>query len=230
MRRLLMIGLIGSAVLGICAVSIGTRPTLKAQQTPAAISTNAVGGAFGGADPRDEPSPPIKLASQPMTLAETKVRMKLQEKVTISFPVEATLNDLVKFVEEKTVDKVDFPEGVAIYVDPLGLQDADKTMTSTISISLKGIPLATSLKLALRQLGLDFWVNPDGLLIITYAEAEDIPVDSGKLMLEGLIALRHEVRALRNEVRFSRGVESLPQDGPAEPKQTPRMNALGGMM
>jgi hypothetical protein len=229
MRRLLSYGLIASAVVGLLVISIGSRPRLKAEQAPAAISSNAVAGAFGGGDPKDEPSPPVKLASNPMTIAETKVRLKLQEKVTFAFANEISLLNLVKFVEEKTVDKVDFPDGIPIYVDPQGLQDADKTMASTMSIELKGMPLATSLRLALKQLGLDFWVNPDGLLIISYMEDEDMPVDAGKLMIEELVGLRHEIRALRNEIRFIRGVEPLPHQGPGEPRQTPAMGAAGGM-
>jgi hypothetical protein len=60
MRRPLFFGLIASAVFGLLALSIGSRPRLKAEQAPATISSNAVGGAFGEGDPKDEPSPPVK--------------------------------------------------------------------------------------------------------------------------------------------------------------------------
>ncbi len=57
------------------------------------------------------------------------------------------------------------PEGreVTIYVDPVGLKEAEKTMKSPIQIDLAGLPLSTTLRLALKQLGLVYRVR-DGLL------------------------------------------------------------------
>jgi hypothetical protein len=52
-------------------------------------------------------------------------------------------------------------------VDPRGLADAEKTMSSTVrGLDLEGIPLKTTLRLALRQLGLASCVR-DGVLMIS---------------------------------------------------------------
>ncbi len=229
MHKPVLIGLLSAVGLGLSCLTISTRPGLLAQQSSPVLPAQVVGGAFGGAgNPANEASPAIKLAAKPMTVAETKVWLKLQEKVTFDFPKDATLDEVIKHVQKSTVDKTDFPDGIPIYVDPQGLQDADKTMASTVQICLKGIPLTTTLKLTLRQLGLGYWVNHDGLLIITYIEADEMPVDPSPLILEELAALRREVRELHNELRTARGAEPLKNPGPGEPKTTPAMGAFGG--
>ena len=68
-----------------------------------------------------------------------------------------------KYIQQATAG----PDGktVPIYVDPNGLQEAEKTMTSPIQLDLEGVPLKTTLRLILRQLGLMYQVQ-DGMLII----------------------------------------------------------------
>ena len=65
-----------------------------------------------------------------------------------------------------------FPDGVPIYVDPLGLSEADKTMASPVVFDVKKVPLGTSLTLMLKQIGLTYRVK-DGLLTITSQESAD---------------------------------------------------------
>ncbi len=143
----------------------------------------------------------------PMTLAQLKVRLKLQEKHALNFPDGTTLEAVKKHLEEITRDKGDFPDGIPIYVNPMGLADADKTMESMVEMTIKGIPLGTSLSLLLDQIGLTYWVHKDGLLIITVVESADAPpVKNNKVSpsnpLEGL---RSEIRALRDEIRAHHG-------------------------
>lgn len=227
MRRTIGLSLAGFGVALLLLVSLANQSTLRAQQSSAIVPASVVGGAFGG-NPRDDGPPPVKLAAKPMTLPETRIWLKLREKVALSFPSETPLEDLVKFLRKTTVDGSDFPEGIPVYVDPIGLQDADKTMTSTFQMNLSGIPLATSLKLALAQLSLGYWVHPDGLLIITYQDSEDIPVDTGKVVLDEIAELRREIRALRDEVRASKGIEPPSHEISPPLKQTPAMNAAAG--
>ena len=64
-------------------------------------------------------------------------------------------------------------KGIPIYVDPIGLLEADKTMTSTLgNMDVDGVPLRTSLRLCLKQLDLTYSVK-DGLLFITSLESHD---------------------------------------------------------
>ncbi len=62
--------------------------------------------------------------------------------------------------------------GIPIYVDPIGLQEAERSLNSTVQIDLEGVPLKTTLRLMLKQLGLAYTVK-DGFLMITSEDSED---------------------------------------------------------
>lgn len=87
----------------------------------------------------------------------------------MSFPIETPIEDVLKYVRTATAtsDGWELP----IYVDPVGLQEAEKTMTSAVTINLKRVPLQTTLRLVLKQLGLDYRVR-DGFILITSEENE----------------------------------------------------------
>ena len=102
---------------------------------------------------------------------------KLNERVSMNFPNDTPLEDVVKYVEQSTQDEAaGLPTGIPIYIDKLGLQDADKTTQDKVSINLEGIPLKTTLRLLLKQLGLTYTVK-DGLLTITSSSSEDQPTE-----------------------------------------------------
>ena len=113
----------------------------------------------GGPDPvesRDEPS--------------QRIRAALSQQIVMAFPNDTPLGDFLKYVRQASSGP-GLPDGIPIYVDPQGLQDADKTLASTINLDLRGLPLRTTLRLALAQLNLFYYVR-DGLLSIT-AETSD---------------------------------------------------------
>ena len=105
--------------------------------------------------------------------ARTKAILDALEKpVAMNFRDETPLEDVLKYVKELT--KGSIKSGVPIYVDPIGLQEAEKSMTSTIrNIDLKDLPLSTTLPLALEQLDLTYCVKDD-MLIITSKESADV--------------------------------------------------------
>ncbi len=91
---------------------------------------------------------------------------KLEEKVSMNFPNPTPFEDIVKYIASATEDKAaGFANGLPIYVDPSGLEEVESAMAATITINLEGIPLRTTLRLALRQLGLDYRVDGGVLLI-----------------------------------------------------------------
>ena len=231
MRRLRPMRLLGIALAALVAFSIGARPTLKAQPPLAPIAASFVGGALGGAaQEHGDSNPPVYLPSPPMTIAETKTRLKLHDRIPMNFSTDTPLEDVVRYIEKATADKADFPEGISIYVDPQGLQDADKTMASTLVLTLKNLPLETTLGLMLKQLGLTSWVNKDGLLIITNESDELVtPATLDREILKNLTSLREEVRALRGEVfALRRGAPAVqPGNSPTNPAQP--NGSVGGM-
>lgn len=95
---------------------------------------------------------------------------KLEEPVAMSFPNETPLDDVLKYIKQATTGPKS--SGIPIYVDPIGLQEAEKTLNSTVQLDLEGIPLRRTLQLALRPLGLGYYVE-DGILVITSQESGD---------------------------------------------------------
>ena len=90
-------------------------------------------------------------------------------------------------------------KGIPIYVDPIGMQEAEKSLNSTIQIDLEGVPLRRTLQLALKQLGLAYFVD-DGMIYITSQESLDqmrhlVPAipETSPFVEEGEKALRGEL-------------------------------------
>ena len=90
---------------------------------------------------------------------------KLEEPISMSFAEETPLEDLLKYIHQATTSRT-YP-GIPIYVDPIGLHEAEKTMTSTVrNMDLEGVPLRRTLQLMLKQLDLAYFVE-DGVLCVT---------------------------------------------------------------
>ncbi len=92
------------------------------------------------------------------------VRKKLDEPLSMSFANPTPLDDILKYIRTATTTAT--YAGVPIYVDPKGLEEVNCTVTSPVALDLDGIPLKTTLRLALKQLGLAYCVR-DGVLIIS---------------------------------------------------------------
>ncbi len=114
-----------------------------------------------------------RLAGNPDSTAgkNARIRKAIEQQPAMHFSERTTLDELLEFVREATKG----PDGkvIPIYVDPIGLQEAEKQMDSTVQgMDLEGIRLHTSLELSLKQLGLAFAVK-DGVLVITSEESVD---------------------------------------------------------
>jgi len=233
MRRPHLFGLLGVVVAGLVALAIGTRPVLKAQQPAATIAPAFVGGAFGGSRAADRLPEPIQIyhvEAPPKSVDEFKTYFKLQEKVPMNFPKGTALGDVIKYIRQATIDeKYGFPKGLPIFVDPIGLQDADKTMADTIEFEFEGMRLAKSLRLILKQLSLTYEVDSDGLITITTAGGDGAPLSHEEANWQAFDALRSEVHALREEIWGLRqgGVPELRPNGAPAGAMT---KGLGGMM
>jgi hypothetical protein len=100
-----------------------------------------------------------------------KIAAVLSKVIPMPFPVETPLENVIKYIRDSTRNQA-FSDGIPIYVDPLGLVEVEKTMSSTVIFDVKEVPLRTSLKLILKQLGLTYQVK-DGLLTITSPDSEN---------------------------------------------------------
>jgi Domain of unknown function (DUF4139)/N-terminal domain of unknown function (DUF4140) len=115
-----------------------------------------------------------------------QVAAELAKSIPMQFANETPLEDVIKYIRGAT-SGANFPNGIPIYVDPIGLQEAEKTMTSPVTIDLERVPLRTTLKLVLEQLGMTYNVK-DGLLTITchFEEPEHEPFDGGFAGMGGM--------------------------------------------
>ncbi len=127
------------------------------------VATNAAEMAVRNTDPRSQ-----------------VIRKKLDEPISMSFANPTPLDDILKYIKQATTSAT--YGGVPIYVDPKGLEEANTTLTSTIALDLDGIPLKTTLRLALKQLGLAYCVR-DGVLIISSVPGinEELAEERGEL-------------------------------------------------
>ena len=94
-----------------------------------------------------------------------RIRVALETMVKVSFPNETPLEDVLAYFQSVTTAS-DLPSGIPIYVDQVGLQAAEKTLDSPITMSVSNMSVRSLLKYILDDLGLTYRVE-DGLLRIT---------------------------------------------------------------
>jgi hypothetical protein len=111
-------------------------------------------------------------SSDNVAAANARLMNALDQPVPMHFRDETPLDDVLKHIQQESKS----PDGkvIPIYVDPIGLQEAEKSINSTVSIDIEGVPLKSTLRLCLKQLGLTYWIR-DGVLLITSEQSEEIP-------------------------------------------------------
>ena len=100
-----------------------------------------------------------------------KVAAELTRVVSLNFANDTPLEEVLKTVQSLTQGP-NFPQGISVYVDPVGLADAEQKMSSPIRFNVPDVTLKTALKLMLDQLGLVYSIK-DGLLMITGNDHSD---------------------------------------------------------
>jgi len=118
-----------------------------------------------------EPKPPAVTPgrTQPADAISPQTRAilsALDESIPMSFANETPLNDILMYIKQATwKGREPTDAGIAIHVDPVGLKEADRTLTSTVRIDVTGAPLKATLPLLLGQLGLEYIVKDEVLII-----------------------------------------------------------------
>lgn len=88
----------------------------------------------------------------------------LGERVPMGFANDTPLGDVLKYVRLST--------GLQFYLDPIGMQEAERTEDSLVRIDLDDVPVGESLILVLSQLGLTYHVRP-GYIVVTADRRSD---------------------------------------------------------
>jgi hypothetical protein len=99
---------------------------------------------------------------------------RLEQPIPMAFPDETPLGEVLKYI--KAMTQGPGGDGIPIYVDPVGLNEASRTLQSPVTLDLEGVPLKTTLRLLLKQLGLTYTVK-DGLLTITAESSDNQPTE-----------------------------------------------------
>lgn len=188
----------------------------------------------GSASPTATPFPPPAKGQFPPATDSSRERAKdprslatlavLDRPIEMSFANETPLEDVLKYIKQATKGP-DLPDGVTIFVDPLGLMEAEKTMTSPIQIDLQNVPLRRTLYLALKQLGMGYFVD-EGMIYITTAKesaSDRFPepmlarppfLESREKARRGELSLT-ELKGLIEKLKALHELESLLKDEPA---------------
>lgn len=95
---------------------------------------------------------------------------------------ETALEDVLNHIKQAL--KQHSKSGMPIYVDPIGLSEADKTMSSTVTIDIINKPLKATLPRVLGQLDLAYCVS-DGVLFITSNESIEIERKNAMRIIAG---------------------------------------------
>jgi hypothetical protein len=106
--------------------------------------------------------------AQNIFATNARVMRALEKHTAFHFNEETPLEDVLKYVEQVTIGPDG--KGIEIYVDPMGLQEADKTMTSTIrNVDFEDVTIRGAMGAMLAQLDLHYFIR-DGVLVISSAD------------------------------------------------------------
>jgi hypothetical protein len=86
----------------------------------------------------------------------------------MAFANRTSSDDVLTYIRQATTT-IRGHDGIPIFSDPRGLQEAGCSLAATVSMDLDGMPLKTTLRLILKQLGLAYTVR-DGRVIISSTE------------------------------------------------------------
>ncbi|APW60953.1 RNA polymerase sigma factor [Paludisphaera borealis] len=159
------------------AATMAPAPMVGAGGGGLGVGDDGGGGFGGGGGATDEPSAESyrlqiarvsaalsTLDKSPMNQAVLKA---LENPITLRSTEKTTLGQMLKQIKDsvKTADGKKIP----IYVDPVALEEEEKTLEVPVVIDLEDVPLKFSLRLMLKQLGLAYCIR-DGVLIISSLE------------------------------------------------------------
>ena len=143
--------------------------------------------------------------SRQLTEAQARTWVALGRKVGVDFEKPASLQAVVDFLKGARRGK-GLPNGLSVYLDTVALSEYDIDPDSRergIVLSLADVSLRSALALMLRQVGLIFRVDAEGVVVVEHKDRSDADADEAPDIRE-IEALRREVAQLRRGVVASR--------------------------
>jgi hypothetical protein len=101
----------------------------------------------------------------------------LDEPLALNYPDGAPLDEVLRLIRLHSTGQPKLTVGIPIYVDPIGLQEAEKSLNAPVKRppSADRLTFGEHLRLILEPLGLGYEVK-DGFLMITSRESRDEPL------------------------------------------------------
>ncbi len=103
------------------------------------------------------------------------VAAALQNKFIVPSKDTVSIEDAIRAVKQSSVTRA-FPAGLPIYVDPIGLQEAECNLAADVTADLGDATVAQVLDRILKPKGLAYWLPDDRYLLITSQESLDVPI------------------------------------------------------
>ncbi len=157
----------GIAALLTVGGVVGTVVLAQQGKAPRADTSSRPDQFAAGSPQSKPPVPPTRsrkhTTTQDLEEKTRQIELVLDLPIPLSFPKETPLDDVLKYIKQATTTAT-FP-GIPIYVDPLGLREASRSIQLTVQIDRHDVPLKTSLQMILRQVGQSYLVK-DGYLLI----------------------------------------------------------------
>jgi hypothetical protein len=104
------------------------------------------------------------------------VLTRLDREMSIDLRESGTLDDALAAIRDATDDR-EMPTGIPIYINPVGLLEASRSLSSPIHVKADKRPIREVLAAILDPLGLDYQVK-ERLVIIDSRESIDEGIDS----------------------------------------------------
>lgn len=108
----------------------------------------------------------------------------LEEPIALGYTDESPLDQVLKDIKQRTTKNPKLPglpTGIPIYVDPIGLQEAERSLNATVHRppAADMLTLGEHLRRILEPLGLSYQVR-DGFLMIGSKDSEDVPLGESR--------------------------------------------------
>ncbi|HKI19223.1 MAG TPA: STN domain-containing protein [Isosphaeraceae bacterium] len=196
------------------------------QQTYAAVLvlvaiTMPLMGTFGFT----QENPKARSSSKELSSATKRIVSQLNEPISMRFPV--PFDDVLKYIQNSTKKGRNDP-GIPLYIDPRGLQEVQKSLTSPVTIDLERAPLKDALERVLSQLNLGYIVKDDVVFISSRNRIAREMKETGVLAADAMPATKAVLAKLEEPVSMSfanetpledivKYVEQATKKGPADP-------------
>lgn len=153
----------------------------------------------------------------PAAPAGFAVWQALQTKIDFPFGDGTSLANALNHIKQQVGKSAPPGFQLNIYVDPIGLLEADKSPASPVTLELEAVPANSGLALLLRQLGLAHFVRDDGIVVIDPELSEVFPHDRDYEVLHQIQILSAEVDQLKALLSVAAESRTNPQGEAAGP-------------